>query len=59
MNPIAIGRRGLLATAAAAASIAPGVRPAFAAELKLGLTLSLTGGTDDFGRAPATGRSWR
>ena len=52
----AIRRRSLLAATAAAATIGAGLSPAAAAaDLKLGFTGSLTGGTDDFGRAARNG----
>ena len=48
-----IRRRTVLASATAAAIARPAL--ATAAELKLGFTVSLTGGTDDFGRAARNG----
>jgi len=55
MTLIRVPRRALLAGASATALSAPFIRPAHAAELKLGVDLSLTGGTDDFGRAARNG----
>ncbi len=55
MKQFRMPRRTLLAGAAAAATAGPAIRPAHAAELKLGVDLSLTGGTDDFGRAARNG----
>ena len=50
-HTFAIGRRGLLAGAAVLAA----ATPAFAADLKIGVDLSLTGGTDDFGKGSRMG----
>jgi len=55
MSLIRLPRRTLLAGAAATATVAATPRSAYAAELKLGVDLSLTGGTDDFGRAARNG----
>jgi branched-chain amino acid transport system substrate-binding protein len=55
MKTTNIGRRAVLASAAAAAAIGASTRPAAAADIKLGFTISLTGGTDDFGRAARNG----
>ena len=55
MSNIRIPRRALLAGAAATAATVAITRPAHAAELKIGVDLSLTGGTDDFGKGARMG----
>ena len=55
MTNIRIPRRAMLGGAAAAATVGVGLRPAHAADLKIGVDLSLTGGTDDFGKGSRMG----
>ncbi len=55
MTNIRIPRRSLMVGAASAVAIGATIRPAYAADLKIGVDLSLTGGTDDFGKGSRMG----